>query len=411
MKKAITSSETMIINIERNAIMATLRGTRTFIVGLVVLMLVTNSVWAQPLTRIDFSLQAINIDFDLFPDGSSVPNNTPITTQYENWGVLFSSLSTPQTSSNYQSSYGSLASPPNVLLAGGSEITLNFMHPVSGMPVPISAVGADIIFRDTSDVTTLEVFDAFGYSLGFTTTPPDGGAGDEVFIGFADPRIHKAVFSFDTSDRTVGLDNLIFEPISELIDVDLDIKPGSDRNPVNLKSKGQLPVVVFGSEELDVSTIDLATLLLNGVALPEKNNGKLFASFDDEDDDGFLDLIMHFALQDLGIEAGMEELLISGSFLDGSEFEGSDLINIVPTGDANGDGVVSAADYAVVQANFGEVGDLGDANFDGAISAADYAAVQASFGASAGAAEVTPEPATITFLVIGGLALIRRKRK
>jgi hypothetical protein len=192
--------------------------------------------------------------------------------------------------------------------------------------------------------------------------------------------------------------------------VDIDIKPGSDRNPVNLKSKGKLPVVLFGSEEVDVSEIDLATLLLNGVALPEKNNGKLFASFDDEDDDGFRDLIMHFILQDLGIEAGTEELLISGSFLDGSIFKGSDSISIVPPGDANGDGIVSAADYASVQACFGEAGDVGDANGDGVISAADYASVQANFG-NAAAVEAIPEPVTMGLLAIGGLAMLRRRRK
>ena len=64
---------------------------------------------------------------------------------------------------------------------------------------------------------------------------------------------------------------------------------------------------------------------------------------------------------------------------------------IVPAflpGDANGDGVVSADDYASVQANFGNsgvFGILGDANLDGLVSADDYASVQANFGNTAGA--------------------------
>lgn len=52
-------------------------------------------------------------------------------------------------------------------------------------------------------------------------------------------------------------------------------------------------------------------------------------------------------------------------------------------GDANGDGVVSAGDYASVQANYGNTGDPGipgDANWDGVVSAGDYASIQANFG-------------------------------
>ncbi len=82
-------------------------------------------------------------------------------------------------------------------------------------------------------------------------------------------------------------------------------------------------------------------------------------------------------------------------------------------GDANRDGVVSAGDYAAVQANFGSTGEpgiLGDANGDGVVSAGDYASVQANFGNTAGGA-VVPEPTTLTLLGLGIAAMIRRRKK
>ena len=81
-------------------------------------------------------------------------------------------------------------------------------------------------------------------------------------------------------------------------------------------------------------------------------------------------------------------------------------------GDANRDGVVSAGDYASVQANFGSTGDpgiLGDANGDGVVSAGDYASVQANFG-NTNATEVVPEPAAMSLLTVVGIFGLRRRR-
>ena len=77
-------------------------------------------------------------------------------------------------------------------------------------------------------------------------------------------------------------------------------------------------------------------------------------------------------------------------------------------GDANLDGVVSADDYSSIQAHFGNSGTtggalLGDANWDGVVAADDFATVQARFG------NHLPEPATLGLLLLGGLAMLRRR--
>ena len=77
-------------------------------------------------------------------------------------------------------------------------------------------------------------------------------------------------------------------------------------------------------------------------------------------------------------------------------------------GDADGDHLVSADDFASVQAHFGETGApgiMGDANGDGMVSADDYASVQANFG------NHFPEPATgLSLAILGTMVLLVRRR-
>ena len=193
----------------------------------------------------------------------------------------------------------------------------------------------------------------------------------------------------------------------------LDIKPGSDPNSVNLKSMGLLPVVAYGSEELDLTEIDLETLLLNGVEPRLMPDGSWHVSFEDVDGDLLLDLVMHLEMQALGIEPGMTELALTGALMDGTELQGADAIRIVP--DFNGDLMVNATDLAIMKHSYGTAGvgfELGDANADGLVDATDLALLRLDLGWSESAfGEPIPEPATLSLLALGGLATLVRRRK
>ncbi|MHC4986063.1 MAG: PEP-CTERM sorting domain-containing protein [Planctomycetota bacterium] len=82
-------------------------------------------------------------------------------------------------------------------------------------------------------------------------------------------------------------------------------------------------------------------------------------------------------------------------------------------GDFNLDGLINATDLAIMSPNFGTTGmnyGAGNANCDDLINATDLAVLAGNFGYIAPAGAV-PEPATMSLLAVGGLALARRRRR
>jgi hypothetical protein len=138
-------------------------------------------------------------------------------------------------------------------------------------------------------------------------------------------------------------------PPPPVIDVFVDIKPGSCPNPFNGKSKGVLPVAVLGTEEFDVSTIDPATILLtregldDGVAPLRWDWEDVATPFEGElcdchdlNGDGWMDLTLKFKTQEVKETLGLGDevsetlpLLLTGNLLEdegGTPFEGSDCV-------------------------------------------------------------------------------------
>lgn len=121
--------------------------------------------------------------------------------------------------------------------------------------------------------------------------------------------------------------NFKFERIAE--EVYVDIRPGSNPNPLNVKSNGVLPVAILGTENFDVSRIGLDSICLAGVT-------PLRSDYEDvEESDGYLDLALKFRTQDIVAAIGEVddkdpiELDITGELVDGTPIEGSDWVLII----------------------------------------------------------------------------------
>ena len=118
-----------------------------------------------------------------------------------------------------------------------------------------------------------------------------------------------------------------------------------------------------------------------------------------------------------GVDCRMAAYLDDSIFADGIEYDDAngevkvhlhDLID----GDADIDGRVGRDDFLALRDGFGATNpdwSTGDFNFDGQVDALDYLNWKLNVGNSVPG--VVPEPATLSLLALGGLAVLRRRKK
>jgi hypothetical protein len=121
--------------------------------------------------------------------------------------------------------------------------------------------------------------------------------------------------------------------------VDIDIKPQSLPNCFNVNGHGVIPVAILGSEDFDVSTIDVDTLRFNGSEVQVRGKKEKtmchyedvsgdFSTYPEGGPDGYDDLVCQFEDDPSYWTTGQAEALLTGYLLDGTEIEGSDSVCI-----------------------------------------------------------------------------------
>jgi hypothetical protein len=117
-----------------------------------------------------------------------------------------------------------------------------------------------------------------------------------------------------------------------VVEVEIDIKPGSDPNCFNSDGHGVIPVAILGSADFDVNDIDPATMQLEGLSVKVvgKKTERLLAHIEDVNGDSFDDLVVQIEDQDGAFTSGSGTAKVTGELYDGTPFEGTDDICIVP---------------------------------------------------------------------------------
>jgi hypothetical protein len=135
--------------------------------------------------------------------------------------------------------------------------------------------------------------------------------------------------------------------------VSVDIKPGSCKNPFNLKSQGVLPVVILGSEDFNPGDIDPATVTLEGVApvrwaIDDAASLPATERWSDDEGacgtdapDGYDDLALKFDTRKIvavlgeAADGDVVTLTLTGALQDGTEISGADIITVLKKGNQN----------------------------------------------------------------------------
>jgi len=207
------------------------------------------------------------------------------------------------------------------LAFNGRSYTLgmSFDMEVSGVSVDVSRTNAS----QSSDGFTLQ-----GYRAGALVEEAVVGMGginewltvtlsesvDEVrWVGTSSSRFHP-----------YAIDNVVWSDSDAVIEIRVEITPEGPLNP----KAGVVPVVLFGSAELSMEDVDLATLAFG--PLGSRKAHKSCPHAGDHNGDGKSDLMIHFLLPGSGLTSGDTEACVMGTTTDGRWFAGCDSITPKP---------------------------------------------------------------------------------
>ena len=146
-------------------------------------------------------------------------------------------------------------------------------------------------------------------------------------------RFVKLTVTNPTVNFEAAIDEVeVFGTAQVAINVNIDIKPGSDPNSINLCSRGATPVAILSSNTFDATDIDSETLTMADAKVKMAGRSdRSLCNAEDVNDDGLDDLVCQFLTFELTdmLDGSSVEATVHGETFGGAEFEGTDSVNIV----------------------------------------------------------------------------------
>jgi len=225
----------------------------------------------------------------------------PVGNPWVNYGIWFDRDGVDQ----WQATYWGSIDGATYNTGGIYRVTVTF-HAVSGLE------GKGTMFATVNGVPT-----GF-YDDGWYNGPPQHYPVGKSFVGDLS---YLRVYA-DIRGENVKVYNLTATGYLFWTEVQIDIKPGSYPNSINLKAQGVVPVAVLTTMGFDARTVDPSTVLF-AKASPVR------WVLEDVDQDGDTDMLFHFRTQDLELGPTSTEATLTADTVDGKHIRGTDTVNIV----------------------------------------------------------------------------------
>ena len=163
---------------------------------------------------------------------------------------------------------------------------------------------------------------SFGTS-GLVTT--DLGGFDQLEDIVLEPDGKLVGAGFASGD--IGLVRYLGDPAT--IAAAIDVRPGSDPNPIRPDGRGSVPVAILTTDELDATDIAWSTVCFGDAEAPEQRDcteAHGSGHREDVNRDGRVDLVLHFDVAETGIDPEDSRACLTGRTTEGVKIEGCDSI-------------------------------------------------------------------------------------
>ena len=145
--------------------------------------------------------------------------------------------------------------------------------------------------------------------------------------------IGKLIDSIEIGESTLLVGGAQFINLYGLfIEVVIDIKRCSYPNAINPNSKGVIPVAILSTDTAVGEPVTFYVTMIDPetVRFGPSEAAPVHWAFEDVDNDGDLDMVLHFKTQETGIQLGDTEACLTGKTVDGKNIKGCDSIVTVP---------------------------------------------------------------------------------
>lgn len=193
-----------------------------------------------------------------------------------------------------------------------TSFTLDFYANTAGDP---SGYGEGETYLGAATVMT----DASGHASISVIVPTATTSGQIITATATDPDGNTSEFSGQSPPVVLGV-----------IEVAVDIKPGSNPNSIHLASKGTVPVAILGSASFSAASVNPTTVTLAGATVKLTGKGKPMASLEDVNRDGYPDLVVHVLTSALQLNISDTTATLNGQTYDSLSIAGTDSVRVVP---------------------------------------------------------------------------------